>query len=174
MMLIRHGFFITIMLFVTQFANATTADESQGCPVASDEKLVCANVMCDFGSIMGEWSPECTQYKKDMAIYLAKLGFWKKPAKCMTRDEHCNKTGKAKKAAVDQSYCDSLASETDKKACLDGIKITENDGATPTLEYCGSLNSFDSRASCCSALPLADDVTACTTKLDEDKAALQL
>lgn len=106
---------------------AVANNNPNGCPVPSDEKLVCAVVMCDFGLIMGEWSSECTQYKRDFAIYLATLGPFDRPPKCKMRDENCNKTGKAKKAAVDEKFCTSLSTPEAVNACLAGKKAIDED-----------------------------------------------
>ena len=165
-MKIFKAFFISFLVSVTP---VTLASPEGGCPIKSDEKLVCAVVMCDFGLIMGEWSSECTQHKKDFAIYLATLGFWDKPPKCMMRDENCNKDGKAKKAELSPKDCEKFDTEIQQKACLDGIALNDNEEETPTLELCNSLNSFSTRETCCVSLLNEDDKAACSLQLEEDK-----
>lgn len=108
-------------------ASAFAGPELKECSVSKAEKLVCANVMCDFGRIMGEDSKECRQYKVDLAVYLATLGPFSKPPKCKMRDENCKKTGNAKKAEVDEKYCKGLDTVTEQDACLAGKKLMDED-----------------------------------------------
>lgn len=142
-------FFIPFMLSVTSF---TQAASTAGCPLPSDEKLVCAVVMCDFGLVFGEWSPECTQYKKDFAVYLATLGFWDKPPKCKLRDEKCAKVGNASKPKADASTCSGFSGN--KSHCMRGVAINnsscdELSGAqqrTCYIELARETNSCESLA----------------------------
>ena len=109
------------------FSSAVYAVDPEGCHVPSAEKLVCAVVICDFGLIMGEWSSECTEYKKDFAFYLATLGPFDKPPKCKMRDENCNKVGTARKASLDISKCDGLESIEAQSACRSAVQKNDND-----------------------------------------------
>lgn len=113
--------------FATDFEKeADNQVKAHSCPMKSDERLICANVMCDFGLIMGEWSSECTQYKKDLAIYLATLGFWDKPPKCWGRDSGCKKDGKIKKNTVATSVCEDEKGNIDAN-CLKGLNVMNSD-----------------------------------------------
>ncbi|MBU0801486.1 MAG: hypothetical protein KKA05_10870 [Alphaproteobacteria bacterium] len=97
-----------------------------GCPIGRSEEIVCAAVMCDFGLLKGESPSECDQVKIDLAVYLASLGFWDKPAKCYNRDQNCNKKGKAKKQVSAQSCQDSISGDMDSQ-CLRGVNIMNMD-----------------------------------------------
>lgn len=116
---------ISVALFCS--ASAFAQPGLKECSVSRAEKLICANVMCDFGRIMGEDSAECRQYKVDLAVYLATLGPFSKPPKCKLRDENCKKTGNAKKAEVDEKYCKGLNTTTEQDACLAGKKVMDED-----------------------------------------------
>jgi len=122
-----------LLLFFSIGANAADFEsdakqksKDHSCPMKSDEKLICANVMCDFGLIMGEWSDECKQYKKDLAIYLATLGFWDKPPKCFARDSTCKKDGKVKKNTVATTVCEDEAGNIDEN-CLKGVNVVNSE-----------------------------------------------
>lgn len=117
---------ISSLIFAALSSSALAADPN-GCPVPSAEKLVCAVVMCDFGLVMGEWSSECTEYKKDFAIYLATLGPFDKPPRCKMRDENCKKVGTAKKASLDASKCDELETVEAQTACKAAVQNNDND-----------------------------------------------
>ena len=116
--------FLLLSLLVSLPAAAGTPE---GCPMSSKEELICANVMCDIGYIAGEWSKECQQYKIDLAVYLATLGFWDKPPKCYQRDMSCNKVGKAKKSTVATSFCTDETTGVSNEECLKGKNINDAD-----------------------------------------------
>ncbi len=120
------------------FASSAFAGNPQGCPVPSDEELVCSVVMCDFGAALGKWSPECTHVKVRFAVYLATLGFWDHPPKCKMRDEHCNKTGKATKAQLGPQNCVDAGTKDKQDACMAAI------GAAPK-GYCDQFSGLDKK-----------------------------
>lgn len=129
-MKIALGLFIALFSFSTladpQISNEIKNDiHSHECPIPSAEKLVCAVIMCDFGLVLGQWSSDCTQYKKSFAIYLATLGFWSKPPSCKGRDQNCNSTGKASKAAPPANICDDLTG-AQKTACQKGQAVASS------------------------------------------------
>lgn len=159
------AFYASILLTVTPVTSANPA----GCYLPSDEKLVCAMVMCDFGKIYGEWSQECRSYEVEFAHYLATLGFWDKPPKCEMRDDSCAKNGRAQKVSVSPSTCNNLGTDAEQKSCLDGIALYENDGGQPTLSLCNGLNNMGMRETCCMSLTNGDDREACRTNLESDR-----
>lgn len=90
----------------------------EGCPMKSDEALVCEVVLCNpLGLVISESRSECMKTNRKFAIYLAKLGFWDKPPKCKMRDKDCNKTGKAKSANIDVDFCDELDNFDERNTC---------------------------------------------------------
>lgn len=115
-----------LAVLVSLPASAGSPSASSGCPIPKAEELICANVVCDFGRIMGEDSAECRQYKVDLAIYLSTLGFWDKPPKCHKRDMNCNKTGRAGKKTVSKSVCENEYGEIDND-CLRGLNVVNMD-----------------------------------------------
>jgi len=116
-----------LAVLVSLPASAGSPSASSGCPMSNAEELIRANVVCDIGLIAGEWSSECQQYKIDLAVYLATLGFWDKPPKCWQRDMSCNKTGKAKKSTVATSYCTDEYTGITNEECLKGKNINDMD-----------------------------------------------
>lgn len=114
---------LSAVLFALTSLYATQTLATEGCPMPSDEKLVCAVVVCDFGLLKGENSSECKAYKKQFAIYLASLGIWDKPPKCKNRDMACNKTGTAKKAESPPSVCTDPDTLITDPECVKGANI---------------------------------------------------
>lgn len=127
-----------MLLFVTGVTHS-----ADGCPVPSDEKLVCEVVLCNpLGIVISESRSECLQVNRRFAIYLATLGFWDKPPKCKLRDKNCNKVGNASSAEIDPQYCDELGSEAEQDACRMAL------GAPPSNPgYCEEFDG-DQRDAC--------------------------
>lgn len=116
--------------------------ENHGCPVSEAEEVVCGNIMCDFGLLMGEYPDRCWDYKAKLLVLKAKLLPWEKLPRCFKRDENCKKTGRAGKEQMDSTYCmDNADSKNDKEICLGAMRETESD-------YCSSLGSEVERRAC--------------------------
>jgi len=137
----KHRILITTFLFVTCFTQKSIAIEPQGCPIPSDEKLVCSVIMCVPGLLISESRSKCIQINRKFAIYLATLGFWSKPPKCKMRDLNCESTGNASSAEIDASYCDELETEAEQNSCRAALGEPVNE------DYCDSF-SGDERDAC--------------------------
>jgi len=104
-----------------------------GCDSSKKENIVCANIMCDFGLIMGEWPSECTDYKLKLAIEKAKLPPWKKLPKCFMKDTSCKKSGRARKSEVTRENCDDLPTASERHGCRLSLELDEQEGAEEYL-----------------------------------------
>lgn len=120
-------FFISVLFSLFNSTSVFAFDHPDGCPVSRAEKIVCAAVMCEFGAAMGENPSECNQVRIDLAVYLASLGFWDKPAKCMNRDSDCNTKGKAKKAPANARHCTDPDTGIVDSNCMRGMNIMTMD-----------------------------------------------
>ena len=108
--------------------------KQNSCDKGDDENTVCANIICDFGSLMGKWSSECTQHKLDLVRLKALTPPWKKLPKCKMVDESCNDAGRASKKEVDNNFCDSITDLEKRHACLLGVEIGEEKTAAQYIE----------------------------------------
>lgn len=111
--------------------------EKNGCKQNRFEKVVCANIMCDFGLIMGEWPGECTDYKLKLIEEMAKLMPWEDPPNCIRRDKDCNNKGKAGKAEADEDFCNQMADLSERHQCLMALDMSNERGATEYIERNG-------------------------------------
>lgn len=147
--------FISVLFSLFNSTSVFAFDHPDGCPVGRAEKIVCAAVMCDFGLIMGEWPSECNQVKVDLAVYLATLGFWDKPARCFNRDQDCKKDGKAKKANATPAMCAEAG--VTQNQCERGVAINnaDCDELTGTAEQECIIN-LARETHACNELPAAD------------------
>ena len=126
----------------TKQQNASNEAKNHGCPVSEAEEVVCGNIMCDFGLLMGEYPDRCWDYKAKLIVLKAKLLPWEKLPRCFKRDENCNKTGRAGKEQMDTSYCmDNTDNKNDTELCLGAMRETD-------ASYCGSLGSEVERNAC--------------------------
>ncbi len=116
--------------------------KNNSCKKGGKEKVVCANIMCDFGLILGEWSSECTDYKLKLAEAIATTPPWKSLPSCILVDKSCKKSGKAKKADADEDYCNKMADLSERHQCLMALDMTNKKGATEFIERNGG-NSDD-------------------------------
>lgn len=123
------------------------AGKPQSCPVSSAETLVCSVVICNpIGLAIAKSRSECLQVNRKFAIYLATLGFWSKPPKCKSRDQNCNKTGKASKAQISTSECNKLNTTYEQQSCQAAItgKVTKS--------FCNKLSGYR-KTQCLAKLP---------------------
>lgn len=114
---------------------ASRTEIPEGCPMKSDEALVCEVVLCNpLGLVISESRSECMKTNRRFAIYLATLGFWDKPPKCKMRDKDCNKTGKAKSASIDVDFCDELENFDERNTCRNtlGYPVLDPNPQPPT------------------------------------------
>lgn len=93
---------VLLVLFCSGSAFASNEQEARdffnknSCDISSDETLICEALMCNpIGLAINESRSECLKVNRRLAWYLATLGFWEDPPKCMSRDSSCNKTGRA-------------------------------------------------------------------------------
>lgn len=107
--------------------------QNNNCGTSKKEDIVCANIMCDFGALMGEWPSECTDYKLKLAVEKAKLPPFKKMPKCFMRDKSCARGGRANKNAINEDTCNSMALASERHACLLGLELNEQEGAEKYL-----------------------------------------
>lgn len=107
------------------------------CNKGRDEKIVCANIMCDFGLIMGEWPGECTDYKLKLAEVVAKTPPWKSLPKCFFVNKSCKNSGRAKEAKADEEYCNQMSDLAERHQCLLALDMTNERGATDYIERNG-------------------------------------
>lgn len=114
--------YIFTLLMLLAFTLKSSADgvvlhgitSGSGCPISSDESLVCAVVLCNpLGFMVPESVDECFKVNAKFAIYLATLGFWDSPPKCRFRDQFCNKIGKANTAYIKDDFCEKSGLEGD-------------------------------------------------------------
>lgn len=95
-----------------------------GCPMSSEENLVCSVVLCNpIGLAINESRNDCLKVNRDFAIYLATLGFWDHPPKCKMRDMNCNKVGTAKKGVVAPSVCIDPNTGAMDLSCAKGVNV---------------------------------------------------
>ena len=133
------SFVVLIVLLISTPSFAAT--EFQSCPMPSDEKLVCAVVMCVPGLLISESRPKCLAINKKFAVYLATLGFWKKPPNCKMRDLNCTIIGEAKTPNVDVSFCNALSLVTEQNSCKAALGQSEK-------SYCDTFTDNEKRARC--------------------------
>lgn len=160
-----------LLLFVLFFFGGALADTSQdakdffnknSCKIKSDETLICEALMCNpIGLAIPDSRSECLDVERRLVIYLATLGFWENPPKCMARDERCNRTGRATRE--DGSTEVILPPiNTDDDPTTPPIEDPCNDGKPDPGQICQRpLNASDSTSS------LIDSATDETTSLDE-------
>ncbi len=142
--------FLLMLIALSFLPNTASASGPEGCPMSSDEELVCAVVLCNpIGLAIAASRSECLEVNRRFAWYLATLGFWSKPPKCKMRDMNCNKVGKASNAEIDPGYCDELDKETEQNSCRASFGIV-------TQEYCDTF-SGDKKEACEELLPKPDD-----------------
>lgn len=116
--------------------------ENNSCKKGGTEKVVCANIMCDFGLILGEWSSECTDYKLKLAEAIATTPPWESLPSCILVDKSCKESGKAEKANADEDYCNKMADLSERHQCLMALDLTNKKGATEFIVRNGG-NSDD-------------------------------
>lgn len=116
---------------------ANSDAEKNGCDQNSFEKIVCANIMCDFGLIKGEWPGECTDYKLKLAKKMLTLMPWEDPPNCIKRDKDCNDAGKANKSTADENYCNQMSNLSERHKCLMALDMNNKKGATEYVERNG-------------------------------------
>lgn len=130
--------FFTLLLTLA----ASPSFASQGCPMSSDEKLVCSVILCNpIGLMISDSRSECLKVNRDFAIYLATLGFWDKPPKCYARDEYCNRTGRASTAQMSPEYCVDAGDAGRQNACMTALRAS---GAG----YCDQFRNQRERQAC--------------------------
>lgn len=84
-------------------------DVEGGCPMSSDERLVCKQIMCDpMGLAEDESHDQCVEHGKKYESYLASLPPWESPAACYERNEACDKIGVVTNALFNPTFCDSV------------------------------------------------------------------
>lgn len=143
----KYLLMLTLLLGTQIPQKAQASSHPQGCPVSSAEKLVCSVVLCNpIGLAIAESRSECITVNRKFAIYLATLGFWSKPPKCKSRDQNCNKTGRASDAQISTSYCNDLSNTHDKKSCYAAIT------GQVDKDYCDTFTG-SRKADCESRLP---------------------
>lgn len=121
-----------LLLLGVLLSPATFAGQPGGCPMDSDEQLVCKVVLCNpMGLVSPDARNDCIQVNREFAIYLATLGFWDKPPKCKLRDMQCNKTGNAKRGQVTESPCTDPVTHITDPICALGMQ--KNDAACDEL-----------------------------------------
>lgn len=82
-------------------ANARALAKKNSCPISDAETLMCEALMCNpIGLVIKESRSKCLKINRKVAIYKAKLGFFKKPPKCKKRDKNCNIIGNATKGTA--------------------------------------------------------------------------
>lgn len=139
LLLFTFSLLLSVSTFATEQDLRKESAKTHECKISSPEKLVCAVTMCNFGTLFGEWSSDCTMYTEQFAVYLATLGFWSKPPKCFGRDQNCNKTGKAQKATPPQGVCANLSGE-EKTKCENGVRIANSS--------CDELGDTSAQSNC--------------------------
>lgn len=126
--------YILLMLIVSASSFSVAAPIDNGCPISRAEKLVCSVVLCNpLGLAIAESRTECLKINRDYAIYLATLGFWKKPPRCQARDENCNRTGRASTAQMRPENCLDAGDRKKQNACMIALNAT-------TEGYCDQFN----------------------------------
>ena len=136
----------TVVLFsIVSTSVASVNAAAQSCPMPSDEKLVCSVIMCVPGLLISESRPKCLQINRRFAIYLATLGFWKKPPSCKMRDLNCNVIGKAKSASIDVSFCNGLSTSAEQNACKAALGQAEQG-------YCATFIDLEMNEACETAI----------------------
>lgn len=158
---------IIALLFSIQIPRTAIASQPQGCPMSSAEKLVCSVVICNpIGLAIAKSRSECLQVNRKFAIYLATLGFWSKPPKCKSRDQNCNKTGRASKAEISANECNQLGTVFEQKSCIAAITDQVDE------DFCNQLTGRSKRA-CQAKLPPPPPVDCGKSYIiDKDKDTL--
>lgn len=116
---------------------ASRDSENNSCKKSKKEKLVCANMMCDFGILYGEWSHECQDIKVDFLVAKATLPPWKSLPTCLMVDKNCNGRGKARKAEVDENFCHNMPTLSERHQCLMAKDMSHKKGANQYIEENG-------------------------------------
>ena len=101
----------------------------KGCDVPRDEALVCEMLLCNpTGFIIRASRKKCLQGNKRFIRYIAKLGFFKDPPSCKSRDVNCRVVGEAGTAPmVDQHYCNAIKDEDTREECLKSLRKKDDD-----------------------------------------------
>lgn len=127
------------LMFLHSFTGYVSALEVAPSECAMDykEKVVCANVLCDFGLIRGEWSDECTDWKVELAIESAKLPPWKSMPQCIKRKSNCAGDGPATKEETSKADCEAMTDPEMKQGCLLGLSMGTQEGGADYIERNG-------------------------------------
>lgn len=114
----------------SEFQGQASSDaRKNSCNKSSKENTVCANIMCDFGLLLGEWSSECTDWKKKLILLKAKTPPWKSLPNCVMVDENCNREGRASKKSADKDFCNEIEDLEKRHTCLLALEVDEKDQA---------------------------------------------
>ena len=111
--------------------------ETNSCPRSSEEETVCANVICDFGLAMGEWSSACTKHKLDLMLLQMRTPPWEDLPTCKMLDGACRVVGEAFAQEADSDFCDKIVDAKERHACKVGLETSEEEGASAYLEKHG-------------------------------------
>ncbi len=132
-------------LEASQFEDQAKQDaKNNGCSQSRNEKIVCANIMCDFGLLLGEWPSECLDYKLKLAEAIAKTPPWKSLPSCFFVDSSCKKSGKASDTKADEDYCNKLSDLAERHQCLMALELGTKGGAVQfTEENGGDVSKLD-------------------------------
>lgn len=131
---------LVIFIVASPLTLASSPPLVNGCPMSSEERLVCSVVLCNpLGLAIAESRSECLKINVDYAIYLATLGFWDSPPSCQARDENCNRTGRASTAQMSPEFCISAGDTKKQDACMAAL------GEMPE-DYCNQFNAREKEA----------------------------
>ncbi len=111
--------------------------EANSCPRSSEEETVCANVICDFGLTMGEWSSACTQHKLDLMLLKMRTPPWEDLPTCKMLDGACRVIGEAFAQEADGDFCNKISDPKERHACKVGLEASEEEGASAYVEKHG-------------------------------------
>ena len=115
-------------------AQASRDASINSCNKSSKENVICANIMCDFGLLLGEWSDECTDWKLKLALLKASTPPWKSLPRCVTVDSSCKNQGLGHASSLDEAQCLKFSDIEKRHTCLLALELDDKDRASDFVE----------------------------------------
>lgn len=131
----------SLVFFLAILSSDVFADPlDNACPVRRGERLACSVLLCNpIGLAIAESRSECLQVNIDFAVYMATAGFLRSRPRCYSRDQNCNRTGRASTAEMGPEYCVGAGSTDKQQACMAAL------GAAPE-GYCNNFTGYEREA----------------------------